>query len=166
MIFKPRRARAFATLVIGVGLFAGLATTNAGAASYPPVTYSSIPSPLPGNVSSTGFEAASASELGNVVQLVQPGRLSKARVVMSSWACQNGSWFAHDCVTTGGATFTHSLTFNVYAVSNPGPNPSVGALLGSRTINATLPYRPSADNTNCTGGNAGKWFNVADSTCY
>jgi hypothetical protein len=127
--------------------------------------YSAIPSTLPGNVVSLGFEATSTSEFGDEVGLTQTGYLSTANVVMSSWGCQSGGWSTQDCSTTPGATFTHPITFNVYSV-NDGSTPTVGSLLMSKTQTFTLPYRPSADNTHCTGDNAGEWFSSADNTCY
>jgi hypothetical protein len=77
---------------------------------------------------------------------------------MSSFACQTGGWNTSDCVTTPGATFSVPITFNVYTVA---PGNAVGSLIATKTQTFNIPYRPSADATNCTGGNAGKWYDGA-----
>ncbi|MBP8539183.1 hypothetical protein [Streptomyces sp. MK37H] len=140
------------------------------------IAYSSIPQQVPGNVSSLGFEATSTSEFGDEVGLAaltqpasatpEPRTLKSLQVVMSSQKCQNGSPSGGDCLTTPGATFTHPITANIYAVDNSGPVPAPGALLATVTKTFNIPYRPSADPVNCTGSNAGKWFSPADNTCY
>jgi len=125
--------------------------------------YNNIPNPLPGNLPSVGFAANAASEFGDRVQFsVGTGRsLSTVVQTMSSWACQTGHWNTGDCSTTPGATFSHPITLNIY---NVGAGNQVGSLIGSVTQTFAIPYRPSADNTNCTGADAGKWFDGA--SCF
>ena len=125
--------------------------------------YNSFPSPVPGNVASVGFQATQASEFGDRVQFsAGSGRsLLTAEQLMSSWGCQSGNWYSNNCVTTPGATFSHAITLNIYNVGTGG---AVGSLIGSATQTFVIPYRPSADPVNCTGTNAGKWFN--GTTCY
>lgn len=155
-----RRALAsIAVFGVATGGLAAVSVATAGAASTR--GYNSIPSVLPGNVASTGFEATSTSELGDSVSMSSGGKLHSAQVVMSSWGCEAGSWFAQNCTTTPGSTFSHPITFNVYAVGIGG---QPGALLASKTQTFAIPFRPSADGVNCTGGNAGKWFN--GTTCF
>ena len=128
-----------------------VAAQPAGAAGT--VAYDNIPSSIPGNVSSLGYQATSTQEFGDEVNLATSGTpLTSARVLMSSWGCQTGG--GATCVTTPGATFSHPITFNVYAVNNPGPNPTVGALLTTKTQTFNIPYRPSAD-PGC--GSGGQW---------
>jgi len=163
-------AAPFAALtLLGTGLAVTAASPPVGAAGGP--VYSAIPAAIPGNVPSVGFEATSMSEFGDEVGLASHATtLSSARVLMSSWGCGSGSWTNGTCVTTAGTTFSEPITFNVYAV-NAGH--TVGALLASKTQTFNIPYRPSADLTNCTGANAvtgavgantGKWFD--GSTCF
>jgi hypothetical protein len=125
--------------------------------------FDSIPTTLPGNVPSASFEATSTSEFGDYATFAGTSRsLRNVEVVMSSWGCQTGHWTDGSCLTTPGATFSHSITLKIYANSGSAP----GALLGSVTQTFAIPFRPSADPADCTGANAGKWFSSADSTCY
>lgn len=141
-------------LMLGATIVPAFAVTS--------VVYNNIPNPIPGNVPSVGFEATSTSEWGGQMQLAGTDRVDPTvTVLMSSWACQSGSWNIGDCATTPGATFTHSITLNVYDV---GTGDSVGTLIASKTESFAMPYRPSADSINCTGGNAGKWSD--GTTCY
>ncbi len=141
-----------------VGATLALHTGTASATGDAPV-YSSIPATLPGNVSSLGFEATSTAEFGDVVALGPgPRHLERVRVVLSSWGCEDGTWHGGDCATTPGATFGHPLTLNLYGV---GPGGTVGSLIASKTETFDIPYRPSADPVNCTGG---RWFD--GTTCF
>lgn len=130
-------------------------------------SYNAIPSVLPGNVASVGFEAYQASELGQLVTLQphhgQGKKLSGFTAVMSSWGCKTGTWFGSDCHSPAKATFGVPITLNVYAVDNSGPLPEPGALLKSVTKTFQIHYRPSVDNVDCDNG---QWFNTSDSTCY
>ena len=146
---------ALAAAIVGAGVVVGGAAV-VQAAPDPGVVYDSIGTP-PGNVSSLGFQATSTSEFGDRVQ-VGPGahELSSVTVLMSSWACETGG--STTCSTTPGATFTHPLTLTLYADNGSG---TPGGVLTSMTMNASIPYRPSADNVNCTGG---RWF--TGTTCF
>jgi hypothetical protein len=123
------------------------------------VVYDSIPVPTQGNYPSQPFQAQQTAEFGDKVTMASPGALGKAKILMSSWACQSNS----PCVTTPGATFNHPITFKVYA---PGAGPSgVGALLLQKTTTFAIPYRPSADPTNCPSSPTA-WFSATDNACY
>lgn len=103
--------------------------------------YVAIPEPLPGNVSSLGFEATSTAEFGGLVQLAGTnGPSPVVSVLLSTWGCENGGGLT--CLTTPGATFDHPITLNVYA---RGPGDAPGALLATQTKTFSIPYRPSAD---------------------
>jgi hypothetical protein len=122
--------------------------------------YDNIPNPLPGNLSSQPFQAQQAEEFGDRVGFATAtGELLTAVQTMSSWGCQSGAWFSSDCVSAPGATFSHPITLNIYAV---GAGNSVGPLLGSVTQTFAHPYRPSADPA-CTGG---RWLDAASNTCF
>jgi enamine deaminase RidA (YjgF/YER057c/UK114 family) len=147
-----------AAAIVGSGIVVGSGTV-ARAAPDAAAVYDSI-GVAPGNVASLGFEATSTSEFGDRVQ-VGPGprELSSVTVLMSSWACETGGWTGPTpCVTTPDATFAHPLTMTLYSDNGTG---TPGGVLTSMTMTATIPYRPSADSVNCTGG---RWFN--GTTCY
>ena len=104
----------------------------------PSVVYDNVPSPLPGNSPSLGFEATSTSEFGGQVALAGSNRLARsATVVMSSWGCETGGGAA--CQTTPGATFSEPITLNLYAV---GANNSVGSKLGLGHADLQHPVPP------------------------
>jgi hypothetical protein len=127
------------------------------------VIYDSTVKPLPGNLLSEGFEAYGRKEFGDGVTFAGTSRkLVNVNVTLSSFACQSGNWFSGNCSTTPGATFTLPMTFNIY---NPG-NPVPGSQIATVTQNITVPYRPSADNVNCTGTNAGKWYDATSGQCF
>src|SRR4030095_4578893 len=121
--------------------------------------------PLPGNLQSWAFEATGTSEFGDRVMFepATPRNLTTVTVTMSSWGCQSGTPSGGTCVTAPGATFSHPITLNIYNVA---AGNQVGTLVGSVTQNFAIPYRPSADNVNCTGANFGKWFDASSNTCF
>jgi hypothetical protein len=126
--------------------------------------YNNIPTPLPGNNPSVAFEATQADQFGDQLQFAAgPRTLTTVVQGMSSWGCQSGHWYDGTCSTTPGATFSHPITLNIY---NVGPLNSVGSLIASVTQTFAIPYRPSADNVNCTGANAGKWYHAPSATCF
>jgi hypothetical protein len=144
--------------------------------------FNSIPSPLPGNVSSLGPEAYAFSQLGDglVFTSGSPRTLGRLKVVMSDWACQHGHWYVAigtvaangdgPCVTTPGASFSQAITLNIYAVV-PGAPPQPGALLYTTTQTFQIPFRPSSDAPHCgpagsPGGDGEQWYSAADNTCY
>jgi hypothetical protein len=69
--------------------------------------------------------------------------LDNAKVVVSSWACEEGTgWAAENevpCETTPGSTFPVPITLNIY---DPNDDMSVVA---SRTQTFNIPFRPSAN---------------------
>ena len=96
--------RKFLLCLATASIAIGSVAVPAEAASKPKV-FNSLPAQLPGNVASVGFEATQTDAFGDQIRLA-PGKrkLQKVTVVMSSWACETGSWTA-GCKTTQGATF-------------------------------------------------------------
>jgi hypothetical protein len=141
--------------------------------------YNSIPKPLPGNVTSEGPEAYAFAELGDGLGLTATGTISQVTVIMSSWACQSGSWTdnypngttGNICVTATGATFSQAITVNIYSVTDAfstvyGTNePTPLALLATTTQTFNIPYRPSSTPAQC-GNDPQRWYNSKDKTCY
>src|SRR5436190_2074737 len=70
--------------------------------AYSQVIYNSIPSTLPGNIASAGYEATGTSEFGDRVQFSNGTSRTLVGVTqtMSIWRCEHGTWFGHNCVTT------------------------------------------------------------------
>lgn len=129
-----------------------LASSSAVAKGDPDVLYKSTVTPLPGNLPSQPFQAQQTSEFGNRVIMTKTAQtLSNVTVTMSSWGCQSGGWSTNDCVTTPGATFSVPITLNLYNAPTTG-TVVPGSLIVSVTTTFAIPYRPSADNVNCTGG--------------
>lgn len=126
--------------------------------------YDNIPNPFPGNLPSIGYEANQADQFGDRVQFAGTARtLTTVVQGLSSWGCQSGHWYDGLCSTALGATFSHPITLNIY---NVGVGNQVGTLIATTTQTFAIPYRPSADNVNCTGANAGKWFDATSATCF
>ena len=133
------------------------------ASAFGQVIYDSTITPLPGNQPSVGAEAFAFNEFGDGITFAGTSRtLVNATVTLSSFACQSGTWFSGNCVTTPGATFTIPITFNIYNAGSPTP----GSQIATVTQNITVPYRPSADNVNCTGADAGKWYDSSSGLCF
>jgi hypothetical protein len=154
-------------IMVAVAAAFALATPAYAVSAANGVVFNSAPDNLPGNVPSYGFQAVQMSEFGDGIKFnTSPKKhLKQVKVVMSAWACQTGQWNLGNCATTPGATFTHPITFNIYAAEAPGTL-LPGALIATKTQTMTFKYRPSVDPTNCGGIGATAWYSVADATCY
>jgi hypothetical protein len=124
------------------------------------VIYSTIPSPLPPNVPSLGYEATSTSEFGGLIQFAgasSSNALTTATVAMSDWA------LASDYTPNGGSItatgFYVPLTLSLY---NVGAGDTLGSLLGSDSINAFIEWRPAPGGGSCTGTS----YLGSDGGCY
>ncbi len=118
--------------------------------------YDNIPSPMPPNVPSLGYQANQVSEFGNLVAFGGTDRqLSSVTVLMSDWALAS---------TYGSLnpTWDYPLTLNLYNVDNSGPTTEPGSLIASVTQTFAIPWRPEADVT-CSGGTA---WRASDGSCY
>jgi hypothetical protein len=152
----PARVARLATAAVAV---AAVFAVTASAASAVEVIYSDLPAVKPGNVASEGFEATATSSLGGQVEFGATARKNPTvTVIMSSWACQSGTWYEKNCVSEMGAKFEWPITFTVNEV---GPGDTVGAQLMSATKTFKLPYRPSASKK-CTGESAGAWYHMGE----
>jgi hypothetical protein len=152
----PARVAKLATSLVTVGAVFAVTAVAAGAST---VVYNNLPTPLPGNVQSVGFQATSAAELGGQIETSGTATNPIVTVGMSSWACQSGGATDGSCVSAAGSTFTVPITLNIYSV---GPENSVGTKLVTLTQSFAVPYRPSADATRCAGN--GGWFKKGQ--CY
>ena len=126
------------------------------------VQYDSTITPLPGNLPSIGAQSEHFNgNFGNEVNLA-PSSLAvgQVTVTMSSQACETGGGVT--CMTTPGTTFPETFTLNLY---NVGALHTVGSLITTLTQMVNIPFRPSADPINCTGADAGDWFDPVASVC-
>jgi hypothetical protein len=151
--------RKLVLLVVVAFSTAALAASTAVAA--PTVVYDAA-LPHSGNLPSVGGEAYAFNEFGDEITFApDTGRkLAVVKVSLSSWGCQQGTWFNKDCVTAAGSTFQVPVTLNIYNVASTDPTSAplgAGALIQSVTQTVDVPYRPSA-SPKCTGDQAGKWY--------
>lgn len=125
--------------------------------------YDSTVAPLAPNLASIGAEAYNFDELGNEITPVSSSSpLSTVVVDMSSWACESGAVSStNPCVTTAGSTYPVPITLNIYNPASP-----VGKPIATVTQTFNIPYRPSADATNCPGAKASEWYDTATKTCF
>lgn len=141
-----------------------LATLAAGAlaasAASAEVVYDNVPSPLPGNFASIGLAATSSTEFGGEIELAGSARSQPTvTVVMSSWACQSGSWFEGNCSTPKPSkTFKVPLTVRVYQADELAEGPVAEA-----TKSVKMFYRPSESPSHCPSGT---WYDETSSTCF
>ena len=87
------------------------------------------------------------NSLGDRIALATgtPRTLDNISIVLSSWACETGS--GTTCQTTPGSTFDQPITLRVYANDSDG-----STAVATITQTFKIPFRPSADLTNCPDG--------------
>lgn len=152
----PSRVARLGAVALALAAVFAATSSAAGAAE---VIYNDLETPKPGNVVSLGFEATQTSSFGGQVEFGNTARNNPTvAVIMSSWACQTGTWVAQNCKSEKGAKFEWPISFTVNAV---GPGDTVGALLGSGSKMAKIPYRPSA-SAKCSGESAGAWYHMGE----
>ena len=157
-------------LIVAAAAVMGLAAACSPPPTPPPtpvVVYNSNLSPLPGNVSSQGYECCQVNEFGDQIQLAGSARiLQKATVTMSNWALHSGANLAF-----GDATgWDQLLTLKLYAVgpNDLAGNPTLGATLATISQSFHIPWRPAADPVNCPS-NPSKFQSTpgaADTNCF
>lgn len=161
---KRIRARASKLTMAILATTAVLAVTAGAASGATEPVYNNIPSPLPGNLPSWGFEATQTSEFGGQIGFAGTARKNPiVKVTMSSWACVTGTWNGGNCGTPPGTKFEWPLTISIYEV---GFDNSVGSLLARASKTYKMPYRPSANFAKCNGANAGKWYSTVSNACF
>lgn len=147
-----------ALALAAIGVVSVTAVATAGTPKTSVVYDSTAANGSPTNQVSYGPAAYSFSSIGDEITLGSGARsLSNVTVTLSSWACQQGTWYDKNCVTQSGATYPQSITLSVYHVAADG---SRGDLIASKTQTFNIPYRPSA-SPKCTGSDAGKWMTPA-----
>ncbi len=163
----PSNTRQWLAAIALIAVAAAALTLSRGQAVAPVAIYDAFPNGVPGNVPSVGFEATSTTEFGDHISFIagDERELHSATVMMSSWGCESGSWYANNCVTTPGSTFNHSITLKLYNVVYDAGTPTAGYVLATKTQTFAIPFRPSADPA-CSGTNAGKWYSASETSCF
>jgi hypothetical protein len=158
---STRSLNRIALLILALAAALTFAVAGANAAPVPSVVYNAIPSPLPPNMASLGFQATQTSEFGDYVHLAGTDRnLKTVTVTMSDWALYSD--YALDArYAANSSTWTHPITLNLYNAVPGNPNQR-GTLIGTVTQTITIPWRPAADPT-CPGGTA---WRAGDGQCY
>ena len=135
---------ALSTLLLSSGLLAQIPA------------YDSIPSPLPGNVVSQGYQCCSVSEFGDEIHLASgtPRTAGSVKVVMSSWSKHS------DYPLLPAAGYTHPIRLNIYGSASAAESHTP---LASVPQNAPIPWRPEADPT-CA--NPTQWRSPVNNVCY
>lgn len=146
--------KVFVTMLAAVVVAAITVVANTVTFGTGTVVFDSIPNPQPYNVTSLGFQATQAAELGDEIRLEAdtPRRAGYATVLMSSWSL-------HASYPTMPAVgYEHPITLNIYVddASAQAHQP-----VKSVTQNFVISWRPAAD-PGCTGG---RW-KAADGNCY
>lgn len=128
--------------------------------------YNSIPIGFPAcaPAPSFAFEGNFASEFGDMVEAGAGGEVEEMIVDFQSYGCAtSGHWNTGNCKTEAPdpSTFTipGGITASIYKENGSGE--PVYPAAATATINPNIPFRPSWDETNCTGENVGKFVGPA-----
>ncbi len=147
------------------GLFSAvpfLFSQSAMAAPTPNVVYNAIPSPLPPNVASVGFQANQTAEFGDYIHLAGTDRaLRSVTVTMSDWALYS-DYASNERYSANQVNWTYPITLNVYSNHLSDANGTPDTLLATKTQTVTIPWRPAADPT-CSTPTA---WRASDGNCY
>jgi len=164
---EPIAARILTVIVILL-----IAVSGVALAAPPVIIYNDIPSPLPGNVPSEGFQSDHTAEFGELIQFAGTNRVpTKVNVVMSSFALQSVFTAPGMCPPSSACNasgFSHPITLNLYNVNNSGLVPEPGTLIATRTQTFAIPWRP-AGNPACgliaPNFDPNRWL-AGDGKCY
>ncbi len=148
--------RSLAVAMAAAALIAAVAASAASAE----VVYNNIPATLPGNFASIGLAATSTTEFGGEIELAGTARSKPVvTVVMSSWACETGSWTEGNCKTSKPKRgFRVPVTVRIYAADELSEGP-----VAEKTSTVKMYYRPSEDPDHCA---TGKWYDEASRECF
>jgi hypothetical protein len=145
------RAVGFATVALIIGFAAACTTGGHGGGAMPVKIYDSNLTPLPGNVSSQGFQCCQTAEFGDAVTFAGTARkLKSATVTMSDWA-KYSTPANHSFPSADQHGFDQLLTLNLYAVGadDAHGHATAGALLASVPQVFHIPWRPEDDPAHC-----------------
>ncbi|HXH91958.1 MAG TPA: DUF11 domain-containing protein [Thermoanaerobaculia bacterium] len=164
---EPVSARILAHIIVLM-----IAVSSVALAAPPVIIYNDIPSPLPGNVPSEGFQSDHTAEFGELIQFAGTNRIpTKVNVVMSSFALQSVFTAPGMCPPASlcnASGFSHPITLNLYNVNNSGLVPEPGTLIATRTQTFAIPWRPAGDpacGSIAPNFDPNRWL-AGDGKCY
>lgn len=148
-------------------LFSVLALPIAASAFTSESVYDAVPSTLPQNMASLGYQATQTAEFGDFFHLGASNRmLNTVTVTMSNWALASTAANISFCTSNPSScstdAFVWPITVNVYS-SHLGANGAPDTLLATKTEDVSVPWRPEADVT-CT--DPAQWRSSVDGQCY
>ena len=149
--------------ILASGVLACLCSIGTSLAS-PAIIYDSIPSPLPPNVVSEGYECCTRGQVGDEIGFSAGSsrQLHTAIVTMSDWATHSAYLGFGDA--TG---FTVPMTLTLYNVGSGG---SVGSAIASSSITANILWRPEsggcADTTAYLASDGGCYHGLAQNVSF
>jgi hypothetical protein len=158
-----RAGRLAAAILAAVAVLAVMAGT-AGAVKL----YNNIPKKAAA-LPAMGFECCQTKQFGGAVEFTQaPSKKNSVTftvtIGMDSYGCEKGSWTGTpECITSPGATFKWPITLRI---NDLGPGNSVGELIAEEKKEFDMSYRPSQNNTYCTGPEKGAWYDSRTHECY
>lgn len=119
------------------------------------VVFNNLPSPLPPNVPSRGYQCCQTAELGDRITLEAdtPRTAGFATVLMSSWSLNS----SYPSLPPSG--YRHPITLSIYRNDAEAASHTPWKQV---TQEFTIPWRPEADPT-CAGGTA---WRAANGSCY
>jgi hypothetical protein len=123
------------------------------------VIYGDLPSLLPPNLPSVGFEATGIKAFGGMIGFDgdEPITIDSVTVAMSNWEFE--SEWEKQGTSTG---YFIPLTLNLYEVA---PGDTAGTLIASETVSALIPWRPEPDSADC-GPGANSAYLASNGGCY
>ena len=155
-----KSTKTITTMVFVVVLVFGLLQPQQTANAASEAIYDAIPNPLPGNITSLGFEATSTSEAGDYIHLSAGTHrdTTSVTVTMSTWALHS----TYPSMDSSG--WQHPITLNIYNVTPGTPNLR-SSLIASHTQIFDIPWRPEGD-ASCGSTGYGLRWRAPDGNCY
>lgn len=155
-----KSTKTITTMVFVVVLVFGLLQPQQTANAASEAIYDAIPNPLPGNITSLGFEATSTSEAGDYIHLSAGTHrdTTAVTVTMSTWALHS------TYPSMGSSGWQHPITLNIYNVTPGTPNLR-SSLIASHTQIFDIPWRPEGD-ASCGSTGYGLRWRAPDGNCY
>lgn len=163
IIHTKTKALVSSMLATGIGLITAFSLPLSAYAAGSTV-YDAVPSTLPPNVVSVGFEALSMSEFGDYIHLGGSNRLlNTVTVTMSDWALFS-EYSSNPTYSANNSTWTHPITVNIYT-NHLSANGVPDTKIATTTQNVSIPWRPVGDESCPVKYGVHQW-KANDGECY